>query len=193
MNPSLVNQKALVSQKDEVLLQAYLYGSEEAFQELYRRYSGKVYGYLCRRISDRQVLDDLFQMVFLKLHQSRTSYKKEYLLSQWVFMICKSTMIDHFRKQGREMDRMEEYRQSQDLEERPGESLKEEGLELRGVGQVLEGLPKNQKVALSLRYERDSSFEEIASQLNTSPANARKLISRGLKKIRTLLGAKQRV
>src|SRR3989338_5977637 len=57
--------------EDELLMVQYANGDEIAFQELYRRYRARAYGYLSRRVRNSGVADELFQKVFLKLHRSR--------------------------------------------------------------------------------------------------------------------------
>lgn len=56
---------------------------------------------------------------------------------------------------------------------------------------VLKELPVTQKEAVSLRVIDESTFEEIALKLSTSPENARQLVSRGLKKLKLLLSLKK--
>ena len=48
-------------------------------------------------------------------------------------------------------------------------------------------LSEKEKIALSLRYYEEHEFLEIAQKLNTSSANARKIISRGIKKLKSAL------
>ena len=45
-------------------------------------------------------------------------------------------------------------------------------------------LSENEKSALKERYYSDKDFSEIAQILKTSESNTRKIISRGLKKLR---------
>ena len=51
----------------------------------------------------------------------------------------------------------------------------------------LQVLPAAQRQAIEMRYLEDLSFDEIATRLETSSANSRKLISRALQKLRGLL------
>ena len=66
-------------------------------------------------------------------------------------------------------------------------------IELPGVDlKTLNQLPDLQKAAVSLRVIDDATFGEIALKLSTSPENARKLVSRGLKRLRNLLGTREK-
>ncbi len=55
----------------------------------------------------------------------------------------------------------------------------------------LDSLVPLQKVAIELRYSEEKSFEEIATALRTSPSNARQLVSRGVRALRTLLAGSE--
>ena len=52
------------------------------------------------------------------------------------------------------------------------------------------GLTEDQQNALQMRFGKDFSFKQIAEALNTSPVNARKLLSRAIKLLRTIYGRK---
>src|SRR5947209_1135453 len=82
------------SKSDEALMVDYQRGDEKGFDELYRRHSAKVYGYLRKRVSDRARTDELFQAIFMKLHESRAKYDSAYLFSPWLFTVCRSVLID---------------------------------------------------------------------------------------------------
>ena len=152
----------------------------KAFDELFLRYQGKIYGYLYSRVSDKALCDDVFQNTFLKLHKNKRKFSDKYPFSPWLFTICRNAMIDAFRKQGRqEIPSDEVDRLSQQVEEAPPRHTIPD--------EVIDALPDNQQKAIRLRYFKEYSFEKIADELNTSAHNARQLVSRGIKKIKFIL------
>lgn len=162
---------------------AYQSGDSTAFEALYRRYSGKVYGYLSSRLRDDVQANDVFQGVFLKLHQSRAQYDPKFLFAPWLFTVCRTVLLDHLRRRDplREAEVVDEEAHSALAAPAPQEAR--DGAP--GLGEVdLAGLPVKQREALELRYTQDLSFEEIAGRLRTSPANVRQLISRAIRKLR---------
>ena len=159
-------------------------GQAEAFEILFRRHSARVLGYLARRMALPKDAPDLLQDVFLKLHRFKHLYNRTLPFSPWLFSITRSVLLDSVKKRREEMpvDR-------QDLEQTPApELLKYEG---PNVMASLEDLPAAQRQAISLRYCDESTFEEIATRLGTTPENARQLVSRGLKSLRATWGAKK--
>ncbi|MCM2323359.1 MAG: sigma-70 family RNA polymerase sigma factor [Oligoflexia bacterium] len=164
---------------DEEIMLAYQKGEPSAFEELYRRYSGRVYGYLRNRLADRGALDDVFQAVFLKLHQSRAQYDPAFPFAPWLFTICRTVLTDSLRKtQGGEHPALA---QDAALMDAPAPALV--AVEAPGLPE-LGGLAPQQREALELRYLKDASFEEIARKLGTSSANVRQLVSRAVRKLR---------
>ncbi len=164
---------------DEELMVYYQEGNEKAFEILYGRHSQKIYGYLKNHLRNPSFADDVFQATFLKLHSSRLRYDPAFPFLPWLFTICKSVMIDQIRKK----ERTKEDHNSIALElaqaEAPAMAV--------SLPSLLE-LPEIQQQAITLRYQQDLSFEEIAKKLETSPSNARQLLSRAIQKLKKSAG-----
>jgi len=163
---------------DERLMQEYQLGNEQAFSILYARYSRKVYGYLLAKLKDPSKADDVFQATFLKLHRTRSRYDASFPFLPWLFTICRNVMIDELRSKKNEI-------LSDEMDLLP--ALSPENNAIPALS--LNGLPPEQRQAIELRYGKELSFDEIAKHLETSQENARQLISRGIRKLRTLLTA----
>lgn len=160
---------------DEELMVAYQKGDEGAFSVLYNRYAPKFYGYLQARVKSRVQVDDLFQQAFFKLHKSRSTYKPEFRFGPWAFTICRSVLIDNLRGEKLETISAEyEFLADGSNQATPSHNLEEKLSELSG----------RERKAIEQRYLKDSSFNEIAKQLNTTELNSRKIVSRALKKLR---------
>jgi len=169
---------------DEELMRAYLGGDERAFEALYRRHSPNVYGYLRRKLPDRASADEVFQSVFLKLHQTRRNYDPAYPFAQWLFVVARTTLFDHFRKAGRQVP-------VADLpfdEERVSQNPPPPALTGEKEWEALNRLPPEQRQAIEMRVIDERSYEEIADKLNRTPLGVRQLVSRGLRKLRLARG-----
>lgn len=156
---------------------AYQLGEADAFAELYSRHSAKVLGYLRKKVRSEALAGDIFQAAFLKLHKSRSRYNASFPFVPWLFTICRSELLDAIKKP--HVSREELVEEVPDLlapvqQEQPEISLR--------------SLPASQREAVELRYQKDFSFEEIATALDTSPANARQLISRALRSLKGTYG-----
>jgi RNA polymerase sigma-70 factor (ECF subfamily) len=164
--------------EDEKLMQAYQNGASSAFDLLFKRHSSRVYGFVLNRLKNRATVDDVFQAIFMKLHQSRLRYDPAFPFSPWLFTICKSVITDYMRKQ----KLIEEDVNEEIVENTASDSISEEVLSTIN----LDGLTDKERLALKLRYTDDLKFDEIAIRLQTSPNNARQLISRAIKHLKNL-------
>jgi RNA polymerase sigma-70 factor (ECF subfamily) len=171
---------------DESLMLAYAAGDYSAFESLYQKHSGRVYAYLKRKLSSIEEADEVFQKVFLKLHQTRTKYDSSYLFTQWLFVIAKTSALDHLRKQGRQVptSNLAAFGDifAVEMSQTDGNPalLLEEGKRL----EILEDIAPEQRQVIEMRIIEEMSYEEIAKALNRSQEGVRQMISRALKKLR---------
>jgi RNA polymerase sigma factor (sigma-70 family) len=169
--------KPFAEQTDEELMRGYRLGEAAAFEELYRRYSGRVYGYLRKRLPSREESDELLQGVFLKAHRLRHRFDPKYPFSQWIYVISKTLLLDHFRKQGRSLPALESEIDLSQIEGPPALSG-ERSLE------ILEQLNPEQRTVVEMRVFDEHSYDEIARKLGKTQEGVRQILSRALRKLR---------
>ena len=168
-------------------MQAYVEGDVEAFQALYRRHRERVFGYLVGRLKNRAEAEEVFQEAFAKLHGNRFRYQAGTPFLAWLFIIVKNSLIDHIRKQntrGRylELDpesvtaAVDEYSPAPEV----GEAVAE-----------MSRLSREQQMMLSMRFNEGRSFAEIAESMEISQPNARKIVSRAIQKLRSLMAGEE--
>lgn len=157
-------------------MQAYQAGEALAFNELYARYSGKVYSYVANRVFNKNERDDLFQAIFLKFHKSRHLYSSQFLFAPWLFTICRTSLLDYLK-----LRKPEVLLDSSATDELSEESTSDSALVL---SEALSKLSDQQRNAIEMRYSEGLEFSEIAKRLSLSPSNVRQIISRAVRKIR---------
>lgn len=175
---------------DEELMAQYVAGDDSAFEKLYQKHSGKVYAYLRKKMNSSQEVDELFQTSFLKFHRFKRKYNSRYPVLQWLFVIVRSTLIDHYRKNSRQIE----------VADAPVESFSEAMSQNHGnpslisarVDDLLERLPTDQREIVTRRVVDDQTYEEIAASLNRSEDSIRQTVSRALRKMKTNLVPKER-
>ncbi|MBT8062340.1 MAG: RNA polymerase sigma factor [Gammaproteobacteria bacterium] len=82
-------------------LPLHVRGDAQAFGRLMNAYRGFVMTLLWRYGVDPASRDDLFQDVFMKIHQSAASYQPSQALRPWLATITLNTLRNHRRKQYR--------------------------------------------------------------------------------------------
>ena len=167
-------QNPYINLKDKELMLKYQDGDHMAFDVLYSRHKDKVYTYLTKRLHSQDEIHDLFQRVFVKLHKSRHLYKEKYEVLPWIYTVTKSEFLDFIKK-----NKIETIEFQEDNFSSPKKDTNEE-FDLDSE----KHLSEKEKTALKDRYYNDKDFSEIAQLLKTSESNTRKIISRGLKKLR---------
>ena len=166
---------------DEELMSQYQNGSGNAFQILYERHSSKVYNYLKKRLAREEKVAEIYQNVFLKVHRSKHLYDGALPLLPWLFTVTRTVMLDELKK-----DKNFKYDPYYNLENIPADANLDRP-RTNEITQLIQDLPEMQKKAIQLRYFNDQSFEEIAESLKITPLNARQIISRGLKRLKSLI------
>lgn len=175
----------ITEHSDEELMQLYRQGDQRAFAEIYRRYSPRIYAFLRRRVQPKEYIEDIYQNIFMKIHKSREAYSTRYLLSQWVFVITRTVMLDFLAKEKRKAGKQVEI--GDDMLQMPDQACNASQDAVLAAESVMGEMAASQKKALELRVLEDYSYEEIAAKLGLSQSNARQLVSRGLRQLRSML------
>jgi RNA polymerase sigma-70 factor (ECF subfamily) len=87
------------------LVAAVLDKDRKATAEIVGRYGGALHGYLSRRLMPRHdLVDDLFQQVFLEAWQSLDRFRQESGLKAWLLAIARHKVQDYYRSRLRECE-----------------------------------------------------------------------------------------
>ncbi len=157
---------------DEELMMMYVNNDAQAFRVLFERHSPKVYGYIYKKIQNQEKAQDLLQTAFLKLHENKDKYKSDFPFLNWFFVIIRNTIIDDIRKNKIKWTELKDSIPSPETISTPD------------ITPHIQSAPEAYREALYLRYVEDKDFSEIAQKLNTSEANIRKKMSRGIEYIK---------
>lgn len=182
--------KNLKNKDDERLMELYQNGSDLAFDEIYSRYSGRIYSFFYKKQNHVSTSEDLTQETFLKLHRSKSLYKKTLPFSPWLFSISRSVFLDHLKKKSKEdLTSPEEISKIVDKSTDSKDVSNGTSVDVS----LLNILPSTSEKVVSMRIIDQATFDEIAGKLNTTPDNARQIFSRAIKKLRkSIVGKEQK-
>ena len=79
-------------------------GNTEAFESIYKEYSGFVYNVAYRVVNNIDEAQEITQEVFLTVYRKLKSFKFKSSLKTWVYRIAVNMAIDYARKRTREQD-----------------------------------------------------------------------------------------
>lgn len=178
--------------KDEELMTAYQNGEGAAMDEILRRYKNPVYHFTLRLCGNASEAEDFAQEVFLRLHQSKDTYRPSGKFSTWLFSIAHNLVVSRLRRlkwwalwprQNDESDELVEF-------ESPIPSPEDiaAGNELsKLVQESIQSLPFLQKEALILREYENLNYEEISKILKRSLGSVKTLIHRARESLKIKL------
>jgi RNA polymerase sigma-70 factor, ECF subfamily len=189
------NESALTASRDyaeERLLIEAAQRDPARFAELYENNFELVYGYVVRRVRERDAAEDLTSDVFHKALEYLPKFKWQGApFGAWLIKIASNMVADRHRKSAHQQtfndDVMNVSAADTNLVTQPSLEESEERAKLfRMVGQ----LPPDQRRVVELRFAADKSIREIAQELGRSEGAVKQLQFRGLENLRSRLAGK---
>lgn len=167
---------------DEELMQRYQQGDGAAFQALFARHGGRLYGFFAHRTGSRAQAEDLTQRTWLRVHHARQRFRLDGRFLPWLYTIAANLGRSSARDGARE-------RLTADGSLPAADALVEPGLseEHRAVRQALAALPEGQREVILLHRFQGLGFAEIAAALGTSEGAVKLRAHRAYKTLRALL------
>lgn len=153
-------------------------GDEQAFEVIYGRHYGRVYGILFRLAGTREDAEDLAQEIFMKLHA--VNLGKISNLSAWLYRVAVNSGYNHLRTRQRQVKWQGFWHRSDTPAVADPQAATEIALEREQVRRTLAKLPKRQAQLLLLR-QMDFKYSELAEIVGVAPASVGTLLSRASK------------
>ncbi len=165
-------------------------GDSGAYDALLAELLPHLRGFVRRRLSDPDVLEDVVQNVFLSLHRARHTYRPERPFGPWLHAVARNAVIDSARARGRRLGR-ELSLEAEGVPE-PSVEANQADAERDALSPELEGalasLPDSQREAVELIHIEGLSVAEAASQAGVSKGALKVRAHRGYKALRERLG-----
>ncbi|HKB79044.1 MAG TPA: RNA polymerase sigma factor [Thermoanaerobaculia bacterium] len=174
---------------DRELVRTIQSGNAEAFEQLVRRKTSKVYGLCYRIIGNAEDAKDIAQLVFIKLWENLNKYDANYAFDTWLYRMVTNVAIDFMRnKQSRENAVNSNLRLVKTASD-PEQGVVVQRKEIEGVFNAVSSvLSPKQKMIFVMREMEDLGSAEIARILGCREStvrnhlfNARKLMQQELK------------
>jgi RNA polymerase sigma-70 factor (ECF subfamily) len=156
----------------------------QAFDELYARYSTRVFGYLFQRLNGNvEEAEDLTADVFTRVYEKIDAFQPQGApLSAWVFRIAHNKLIDSVRRKPKQI--------SVTLDDAPEISAGpvfggiEQQVALEQIKTGLARLTPEQRQVIELRFLEGKSLAETAALVGRNDDAVKKLQARGLASLR---------
>ncbi|EKS4343799.1 RNA polymerase sigma factor [Clostridium sporogenes] len=166
--------------EDSKLILEIKNGKIHLFDELIKKYYGKVYYYCYRHLNNKEAAQDLTQEVFMKVIKTIGGYKHYGKFENYLYVVAGNACKDFYKKESRYV-----------LKEIEQGSSEEEISKLENkvmVEQMLSKLSDKQREIIILRFYEDLKIKDIAKIMNSGVSitkyrlkKAMKLISENMK------------
>ena len=158
----------------------------ELLDQLIETYQHRLMRYLMFLTSKREVAEDLFQEVWIRVLRRGSQYNGKARFDTWLFTIARNLVIDLSRK--RTMASLDEMREGGE-DERPFEIIQDgpsplEQFQFREdaaeLATVMLTLDASYREVLTLRFHEEMSLEEIAGVTRAPLSTVKSRLYRGL-------------
>lgn len=160
------------------------------FADLYEKYFEVVYAYLLRRIHDRAEVEDLTAEVFRKALKSLPRFKWTGApFTAWLFRIASNLIADRSKRKAREGSATD-FEAEFEMAGNPKLTKQTQQVELEEcerrarLFKLVEGLVKDQRRVVVMRFAEERSIRDIANAMGRSEGAIKQLQFRALQNLR---------
>jgi RNA polymerase sigma-70 factor, ECF subfamily len=166
-------------------------GDLDAFNELVLEFQGIVFSLCYRMLANRQAAEDATQETFVSAWRNLSHMRGE-SFRPWLLRIAANACTDELRRRGRRPSASLEVAFEEGMPEpadhQPLPESEALSAELRGrVGEALQELPADQRLAVILCDIQGLEYEEIARAMGSSIGTVKSRLSRGRARLRQAL------
>lgn len=149
---------------------------DSTFQELVAQHGRQVYNIALFTVQDQVLAADITQEVFIRIYRYLDRFRGEAKLSTWIYRITRNCCLNQLKREHR-------YRVMEDINpEHPAADTPEsnylQGEQRELVRTAVGKLPPHQRLAISLYYFHERSYQEVAElmelPLNTIKSHLRR-------------------
>lgn len=98
----MISQALVPSEDPDAQLMARVRdGEDEAFNELMKRYEGRVHGFVFKLMGRSPDVEDITQQIFLRAFRARAGYQPSASFASWIFTISRNVVSNAKRSVGR--------------------------------------------------------------------------------------------
>jgi RNA polymerase sigma-70 factor, ECF subfamily len=172
---------------DQEVVRLVIQENQEYYAEIIKRYQVKLTHYLRKFIIDRDELEDILQIVFVKAFRNLNNFNIDKKFSSWIYRIAHNEALNKIKKEKNKIS-LDEFeidiaQEKFDIGDRIDHKFLQEQIYF-----VLNKIKTKYKEPLVLYYFEDMSYEEISDILKIPKSTVGTLIRRGKDQVRKYIG-----
>lgn len=169
---------------DEELVKHYVASQKNIyFEELYERYSQKVYRKCYSFVLDKSKAEDLTHDIFIKVVTKIGTFKENARFSTWLYSITYNYCLDSLRKVKRAKEQALEDNMEFVEEQVDTEML---SMQSKGLQKSLSQISPEERSMLLMKYQDEFSIREISESMNLSESAVKMRLLRTKEKVKKL-------
>ncbi len=180
---------------DIELVHATLHEDKNAFALILDRYLASVYQFAYRYVQDREEAEDVAQEAFVRAWKNLKSFDASRNFKTWLFAIAKNAALDFLKKKKpllfsriiEDEERLDSFLAPYMGNAELPDEIFEGKLAAAEMGRALDALPPAYKKVLSMRYNDNLKFREIADALGEPIDTVKSKHRRGLMLLRKVM------
>lgn len=173
---------------DEKIVGLIVAGDKEKFEEIIKRYQGKLFGYI-KNLTNQNTMEveDLVEDTLISAYQNLNGFDTSKKFSSWIYRIAHNGVVDFFKKKRIKSENIDSRDEILEIEDNKLiEELEMEREEKKVINNAMGRLEIKYREVVLLYFFEDKSYEEISDILHIPVNNVGVLLYRAkilLKKI----------
>ncbi len=169
---------------DTFLLQALKRGSEESFELLFKKYSGRLYYVAFQYLNDREETLEIVQEVFYKIWINHSKLQPELPFVPYLIRIAKNLIINQSRRKLVENAYLQTIQNgNSDFNNETDDHLQYSEIKDM-INELVNKFPTKRKEVFLLSRSKGLTNKEISSKLNISESTVENHINKALNSLR---------
>ena len=152
------------------------------FAELYERNFDRVYAFIARKVSSREIAEDLTAEVFHQALASINSFRWQGApFIAWLYGIAVNVLSAFWQKKGKNTAQLNE-----NWDEGASEQIERRGI----LAELVDSLLPDQRLVISRRFLEGRGIREIAQEMGRSEGAIKQLQLRAIENLRAKMGGR---
>jgi len=175
----------MISDRTRYLVKKLNKGSINAFDELFKIYSGKIFNFTRFFLKSIEEAEEITQEVFVAVWENRSKIDPKKSFSSYIFGIAKNKIFNLIRQKVHYIQFIEKNSEENEIINDEKNFLNKELQNL--INECIENLPPKRKEIFKLSREEGLTYKEIAEKLNISENTVDVQIRKSLKQLQEVL------
>ncbi len=185
----------LVDQRDEDLIALVQQGQKRAYDELVRRYKGRLYSFILRMVADPVEAEELAQDTLIRAYIHADKYREIARFSTWLYTIATNLVRNRVRRLKRQPRTLvlDPAPENDEIPLDPPDTRADptQRIEGRELGEIIacatSQIPEKYRIPFLLREVEELTYEEIQQVTGLKLGTVRSRINRARTRFRKLI------